>query len=39
MTKAELLDRDLHQDRIVHTEDWERRIRRLLGPAPKSGQK
>lgn len=39
MTKAELLDRDLHQDRIVHTEDWERRIRSLLGPAPKSAHR
>ena len=31
MTKSELLDGSLHQDRIVHREDWDSRIRTLLG--------
>ncbi|MDA8015841.1 MAG: hypothetical protein MPN21_00205 [Thermoanaerobaculia bacterium] len=30
LTKAELLDASLHQDRLIHTDNWDRRIRGLL---------
>jgi hypothetical protein len=32
LTKAELLDRSLHKDRIVHREHWDSRVRSLFGP-------
>lgn len=31
MTKAELLDAELHRGRIIHREGWDREIRKLLG--------
>ena len=31
MSKAELLDASLHEERIVHRENWDSRIRALLG--------
>lgn len=30
LTKAELLAEDLHRDRIIHRDDWEKQIRELL---------
>ncbi len=36
MSKAELLGGSLHQDRIVHREDWDTRIHTLLGGCRKA---
>ena len=36
MTKAELLDASLHQDRIIHRESWDQRVRDLLGAYSKA---
>ena len=30
MTKAEILEGNLHRDRIIHTRTWQDRINRLL---------